>query len=61
MTGVIDYVSAADIPGLNSVWGYEETRPDSITEEIFSTGQLYYAGQPIGLIIADTYEHAKYK
>ena len=52
MPGVVDFVEAADIPGVNS-W-----KPYGVTEEIFSSGRVNYAGQSIGLIIAETREIA---
>lgn len=53
MPGVIDFVDQNDIDGLNSVDGVSEVEP------LFSTGRIEYAGQAIGLIIADTFEHAR--
>ncbi len=60
MPGVVAYYGASDIPGVNSVTGQIETGPGVINEEIFSSGAIYYCGQPIGMIVADTYEHAMY-
>ncbi len=63
MTGVVGFVDASNIPpgGLNSVTGVVEDAENEITEEIFSSGHLYYAGQSVGLVVADTYEHARYE
>ena len=52
MPGVVDYVNAADIPNINSIDGV-------LPVQIFAETRSYYAGQPVGLIIADTYEHAR--
>lgn len=52
MEGVVDFVDANDIPGVNG-W-----KPYGVTEEIFSSGKVHYAGQSIGLIIAQTRELA---
>ncbi|KAJ9576511.1 hypothetical protein L9F63_025594, partial [Diploptera punctata] len=59
MTGVVSYFSAQDIPGKNSfvakeLMGFKED------EEIFCSGNVKYAGQPIGMIVAD-YEHLAHK
>eukprot|EP00095_Tigriopus_kingsejongensis_P005797 maker-scaffold88_size394946-snap-gene-2.26 protein:Tk05797 transcript:maker-scaffold88_size394946-snap-gene-2.26-mRNA-1 annotation:"hypothetical protein DAPPUDRAFT_313254" len=53
MPGVVGYVDHTDIPGLNSTDGLEET------DVIFTPGSVSYAGQAIGLIVADSYEHAR--
>lgn len=52
MPGVVNFVDAADIPGINC-W-----KPYGPNEEIFSSGKVNYAGQSIGLIIAETREIA---
>ena len=49
---MVDFVSADDIPGVNS-W-----KPYGVTEEIFSSGRSNYAGQSLGLVLADTREKA---
>ena len=59
MPGVVAYFGYADIPGINSVTGQIESGEGVTNEEIFSAGRLHYAGQPVGVIVADTYEHAK--
>lgn len=52
MPGVRHFIDHTCIPGRNGwvPWGE--------TEEIFSTGKIHYAGQSIGLILADTKELA---
>ena len=52
MDGVVEFVDAKDIPGANG-W-----KPYGATEEIFSSGHVHYAGQSIGLVIAQTRELA---
>jgi len=53
MPGVEAFISAKDIVGENNL-SLLEAR-----EEVFSSGHIFYAGQAIGLILADTYEHAQ--
>ena len=52
MAGVVGYVDANDIPGTNT-WKYRDT-----AEEIFCSGKSQYAGQSIGLVVAETREIA---
>ncbi len=61
MPGVKSFVSAANIPsdGVNSVSGTISTSEGVTNEEIFSSGRINYSGQAIGLIVADSYEHAR--
>ena len=54
MPGVAEYVDATDIPGINNWKPYAGTQG----EEIFSSGKVHYAGQSIGLILAETREIA---
>jgi len=56
MPGVEGFIGVNDIPGNNSLPAY--TAP--MGGEIFSSGRIDYAGQPLGLILADSYEHARY-
>ena len=46
MPGVVQFLQASDIPGVNNFM------PGMGTEEIFCSGQIEYAGQALGLIIA---------
>ena len=50
--GVRHWIDHTCVPGVNSWVPWTET------EEIFSTGKIHYAGQCIGLILADTPELA---
>ena len=52
MSGVLAYVDVNDIPGVND-W-----KPLRTPEPVFSTGRSEYAGQAIGLIVAETREIA---
>ena len=58
MPGVVDFVSAADIPGQNDI----DTNvgvPPQYVEPLFASSSVIYYGQPIGLIIADSQLHAE--
>ena len=52
MPGVRHFIDHTAVPGINSWVPWAEA------EEIFSTGKIHYAGQCIGLILADTPELA---
>lgn len=52
MVGVVAYIDANDIPGIND-WKNNPT-----PEPIFSAGRSEYAGQAVGLIVAETREIA---
>merc|ERR1712142_858907 len=52
LTGVIDFIDANDIPGVNN-W-----KPATTPEEIFCSGKSIFAGQALGLIVAETREIA---
>jgi len=51
--GVIDYVDHKDIPGLNNVTAHKK-----FAEQIFVTDHVSYAGQAVGVIVADSFEIA---
>nr|XP_058949586.1 xanthine dehydrogenase/oxidase-like isoform X1 [Pocillopora verrucosa] len=57
MPGVVKFITAADIPkgGINN---FTPTSFGLAVEEIFSSGNVSYAGQALGAIIADTQRHA---
>ena len=50
---MVDFVDANDVPGVND-WRHNRKIP----EEIFSSGKIHYAGQSVGLIVAETREIA---
>ena len=52
MSGVVDVVTANDIPGENR-WN-----PFGDPQELFLTSQSNYAGQAVGLVVAETRELA---
>ncbi|XP_072923323.1 xanthine dehydrogenase/oxidase-like isoform X2 [Hemitrygon akajei] len=52
--GAVAVLKAEDIPGSNTFMP-----PPSAVEEIFSSGPILYAGQPIALCIADSQRHAE--
>jgi xanthine dehydrogenase/oxidase len=52
LPGVIAFIDYRDIPGQN------KASTGSHLEEIFSAGKLHYAGQAVGLVVAETRELA---
>ena len=52
MLGVVAYIDANDIPGIND-WNMKAT-----AEPVFCTGHVEFAGQPVGLIVAESQEIA---
>ncbi|KAF6205375.1 hypothetical protein GE061_019546 [Apolygus lucorum] len=50
--GVVAYISAIDIPGVNTFIGLNEFNRED--EELFCSGRVIYAGQPVGMIVATT-------
>ncbi|XP_018017026.2 xanthine dehydrogenase 2 [Hyalella azteca] len=62
MPGVVDFVTAVDIPGRNSFfYGPLSLFPN--TDPLFATDRVIYHGQPVGLIVAEdrTTAHAAAK
>ncbi|XP_069792527.1 xanthine dehydrogenase/oxidase-like isoform X2 [Narcine bancroftii] len=53
MPGAVAVLTAEDIPGSNTFMP-----PPYVVEEIFSSGPLLFAGQPIALCVADSQQHA---
>ncbi|XP_063615205.1 uncharacterized protein LOC134788260 [Penaeus indicus] len=54
LPGVVAVVTAADIPGVNDFVAEAGTE----AEQVFASGKVIYAGQGIGLVIAETHEIA---
>ena len=56
MPGVVAYLDHNDVPGENNA----AVPPLQIEpEELFCSGKVKYAGQPVGLIVADTSDKAR--
>jgi xanthine dehydrogenase molybdopterin-binding subunit B len=53
LPGVVAFFSAKDLPEGKNAWG-----PQVQDEEVFASTQVHYYGQPVGMIVADTREHA---
>ena len=56
MKGVVAYFDHKDIPGVNN---YVFVMMLKDVEELFCSGKVQYAGQPVGFIVADTAELAR--
>ncbi|KAK3581554.1 hypothetical protein CHS0354_031894 [Potamilus streckersoni] len=54
--GVVRVLTRADIPGTNNFINF----PNSTAEEVFCSGQVLYAGQGIGLVLAESQKIADY-
>ncbi|KAL3841842.1 hypothetical protein ACJMK2_019941 [Sinanodonta woodiana] len=54
--GVVRVLTRADIPGINNFINF----PNSTAEEVFCSGQVLYAGQGIGLVLAESQKIAEY-
>ena len=60
MPGFVSYIDHTHIPGTNSLLGNAETiGPATVVEETFCSGKVYYAGQAIGLVVAETVDQAR--
>ncbi|XP_315654.4 uncharacterized protein LOC1276323 [Anopheles gambiae] len=63
MPGVVAFYSAKDIPGKNNfaslVGGFNTTYPfRDVPEEILCSGKVLYHGQPVGIVVAESFECA---
>lgn len=56
MPGVISYVDHKDVPGKNLFCSPPLLK---IEEELFCSGKVLYYGQPVGLILADSFDQAQ--
>jgi xanthine dehydrogenase/oxidase len=59
MVGVEDVLLAADIPGANSCGMNDAMSPAELRQQVLADGRVVYAGQPIALVLADSYRHAR--
>lgn len=57
MPGVIDYITATDIP--NSAPNANTIGPVFHDEELFATKEVHHVGQMIGIIVAESEEIAR--
>uniref|UniRef100_A0A182MD19 FAD-binding PCMH-type domain-containing protein n=1 Tax=Anopheles culicifacies TaxID=139723 RepID=A0A182MD19_9DIPT len=56
--GVVAFYSAKDIPGTNNFM--PASLGNSEVEEVFCSGEVLYHGQPVGVIVAETFNQANY-
>lgn len=56
MPGVISYIDHKDIPGKNLFCSPPLLK---IEEELFCSGKVLYNGQPVGLILANSFDEAQ--
>lgn len=56
--GVVAFYSAKDIPGLNNFMPLRLPMHNLKVEEVFCSDKLLYHGQPIGIILAETFDLA---
>jgi xanthine dehydrogenase/oxidase len=54
MEGVVDFISCKDLSPEKNIFG-----PVIKDEELFASQEVFHVGQMIGLIIADTEDHAR--
>jgi len=55
LEGVVGFVDHRDVPGQNT---YMHSMLHQVKEELFCSGKVFYAGQPVGLIVAETHDIA---
>lgn len=56
--GVVAVYGAKDIPGINNFMPLSFTFHNFEVEEVFCSGKLLYHGQPVGIILAKTFDLA---
>lgn len=56
--GVVAFYCAKDIPGLNNFMPLRFKMFNLKTEEIFCSDKLLYHGQPVGIVLAETFDLA---
>ncbi|KAG0601086.1 hypothetical protein M758_11G082900 [Ceratodon purpureus] len=58
--GAVAYISLKDIPTGGKNVGYLIDAPETETEVLFPEDITGYVGQPLGVMVADTYDNAKF-
>lgn len=58
VAGVVGFFAAKDIPGMNNFMSLSYTAFNLEVEEIFCSDKLRYNGQPVGLIVAESFDIA---
>ncbi len=53
LPGVVAVLTAADIPGLNQIGGIIQD------EELFATSTVHFIGQPVAVVVAETFHQAR--
>lgn len=56
--GVVAFYGANDIPGINNFMSLRFKKMNLKIEEVFCSDKLLYHGQPVGIVLADTFDLA---
>lgn len=56
--GVVAFYSAKDIPGINNFMPLGFKAFNLVVEEVFCSDKLLYHGQPVGMVLAETFDLA---
>lgn len=56
--GVVAFYGAKDIPGLNNFMPLRFEKFNLVVEEVFCSDKLLYHGQPVGIVLAETFDLA---
>lgn len=56
--GVVAFFGAKDIPGINNFMPLRFTMMNLKVEEVFCSDKLLYHGQPVGIVVAETFDLA---